>query len=66
MQVEDEELMGGDFEYMKIEEPKRSRKGVSDELHDDIKLSGCRSIGNGSNRTRKRKISWQDQVVLRV
>ncbi|XP_028794003.1 uncharacterized protein LOC114749636 [Neltuma alba] len=64
--VEEEELMG-DIENMKSEEPKRSaRKGACNEEHGDIKLSGCRSMGNGSNRTRKRKISWQDQVALRV
>ncbi|KAI9117182.1 hypothetical protein K1719_011348 [Acacia pycnantha] len=59
--VEEEELMGGDIEHMKSDEPKRSaRKGTSDEI------SACRSMGNGSNRTGKRKISWQDQVALRV
>ncbi|XP_040997935.1 uncharacterized protein LOC121243940 [Juglans microcarpa x Juglans regia] len=47
-----------------------SRKSLlrvgSDEQHNDMKLSICRNIGNGSNRAGKRKISWQDQVALRV
>ncbi|XP_054820901.1 uncharacterized protein LOC129319846 [Prosopis cineraria] len=64
--IEEEELVG-DIGHMKGEERKRStQKGASDEQHSDIKLSGCRNMGNGSNRTGKRKISWQDQVALRV
>ncbi|KAK7291947.1 hypothetical protein RIF29_07518 [Crotalaria pallida] len=65
---EEEELeLLGNTETMKIEEPKRSAQRVaSDEQHNDIKLSVCRNVGDGSNRTGKRKISWQDQVALRV
>ena len=56
--------MQGSVETMKIEEPKKSAlKMLSD---DDIKLSVCRNIGDGSNRAGKRKITWQDQVALRV
>ncbi|KAK7304824.1 hypothetical protein VNO77_42714 [Canavalia gladiata] len=63
---EEEELLG-DIEPMRIEEPKRvAQRGVNEEQHNDIKLSACRNVGNGSNRTVKRKISWQDQVALRV
>ncbi|KAG6625593.1 uncharacterized protein LOC122299511 [Carya illinoinensis] len=49
-------------------EPSRKSllRGGSDEQHNDMKLSICRNIGNGSNRAGKRKISWQDQVALRV
>lgn len=66
MQREEEELQGNS-EAMRIEEPKRSTQRVaSDEQHNDIKLSACRSVGDGSNRAGKRKISWQDQVALRV
>lgn len=56
-------------EEMRIEEPKLSsvRGGVAnDDQHNDIKLSVCRNIGNGSSQAGKRKISWQDQVALRV
>ena len=67
MQREEEELQGNS-EAMRIEEPKRSTQRVAtDEQHSDIKLSAaCRSVGDGSNRAGKRKISWQDQVALRV
>lgn len=58
--------MQGTAEQLKIEEPKKSIfRGLSDDQH-DIKLSVCRNVGDGSNRTGKRKISWQDQVALRV
>ncbi|CAN6450353.1 unnamed protein product [Victoria cruziana] len=54
---------------------KKSRAGVFEAGHsvNDLKLSICRGIvsgvGNGNEgteRTGKRKISWQDQVALRV
>ncbi|WVZ06658.1 hypothetical protein V8G54_020004, partial [Vigna mungo] len=58
MQREEEELQGNS-EPMRIEEPKRSTQRVgSDEQH-NIKLSACRSVGDGANRAGKRKISWQ-------
>ncbi|XP_050386123.1 uncharacterized protein LOC126802500 [Argentina anserina] len=48
-------------------EPNKSiLRGGIDEQHSDMKLLVCRTIGNGSNRTGKRKITWQDQVALRV
>jgi len=47
---------------MRVEEQKR----IIEEQHHDMKLSVCRNVGNGSNSAVKRKISWQDQVVLRV
>ncbi|CAL0307063.1 unnamed protein product [Lupinus luteus] len=63
---EEEELLSNN-EATRIEEPKRNTHRVaSDEQHNDIKLSVCRNIGDGSNRKGKRKISWQDQVALRV
>ncbi|XP_027332577.1 uncharacterized protein LOC113847575 isoform X2 [Abrus precatorius] len=63
---EEEELLG-DVEPMRVEEPKRvAQRGVNEEQHNDIKLPVCRNVGNGANRTVKRKISWQDQVALRV
>ncbi|CAL0330422.1 unnamed protein product [Lupinus luteus] len=62
---EEEELLGNS-EAMRIEEPKSTHRVTSDEQHSDIKLSICRNIGDGSSRTGKRKISWQDQVALRV
>ena len=66
MQREEEELLGN-TEPTKIEEPKRNTlRCMSEELHNDIKLSVCRNVGNGSSKTVKRKISWLDQVALRV
>ncbi|ESW10385.1 hypothetical protein PHAVU_009G204700 [Phaseolus vulgaris] len=62
--TEEEELLG--TEAMRVEEQKRMTPSVIEEQHNDIKLSVCRNVGNGSDRTVKRKISWQDQVVLRV
>ncbi|MED6218812.1 hypothetical protein PIB30_030134 [Stylosanthes scabra] len=63
----EEEELQGNSEPMMIEEPKRStQRVVGDEQQNDIMLSACRNIGDGSNRTGKRKISWQDQVALRV
>ncbi|XP_019453638.1 PREDICTED: uncharacterized protein LOC109355124 isoform X2 [Lupinus angustifolius] len=65
LQREEEELLSN-TEATRIEEPKRNTRVASDEQHNDIKLLVCRNIGDGSNRTGKRKISWQDQVALRV
>ncbi|KAI4344282.1 hypothetical protein L6164_011528 [Bauhinia variegata] len=63
---EEEELLGNN-ESFRMEEPKRNtQRSVIEEQHNDIKLSVCRNVGDGSNRTGKRKISWQDQVALRV
>ncbi|EXB24579.1 hypothetical protein L484_004168 [Morus notabilis] len=42
------------------------RNANTEEQHNDMKLLVCRNIGNGSNRAGKRKITWQDQVALRV
>ncbi|MBA0753824.1 hypothetical protein Gogos_019906 [Gossypium gossypioides] len=63
---EEEELQAMD-NSMRIEEFKKSSiRMASDEQHNDIKISACRNTGNGPNRVGKRKISWQDQVALRV
>ena len=65
MQREEEETLGNN-EFLRMEEAKRSiQRGVREEQH-ELKLSVCRNVGDGSNRTGKRKISWQDQVALRV
>ncbi|URE21491.1 hypothetical protein MUK42_10505 [Musa troglodytarum] len=37
-----------------------------DDVANDLKPSICRDVGRGSNRVAKRKITWQDQVALRV
>lgn len=42
------------------------QRGLNEEQHNDIKLSVCRNLGEGSSRVGKRKITWQDQVALRV
>ncbi|XP_022731250.1 uncharacterized protein LOC111285871 isoform X2 [Durio zibethinus] len=63
---EEEELQAND-NSARIEEFKKSSIKIgSDEQHNDIKISACRNTGNGPNRVGKRKISWQDQVALRV
>ncbi|XWS26238.1 hypothetical protein CRYUN_Cryun26dG0014400 [Craigia yunnanensis] len=63
---EEEELQAND-NSVRVEEFKKSSIRIgSDEQHNDIKISACRNTGNGPNRVGKRKISWQDQVALRV
>ncbi|GAV83206.1 hypothetical protein CFOL_v3_26655 [Cephalotus follicularis] len=63
---EEEELQATD-EPMTLKDLKKSSGiGGCDEQHNDMKLSVCRNVGNGSNRAGKRKITWQDQVALRV
>lgn len=68
--MEEEELQYN-ADPFSIEEPKRSsliKSGNSDDQvnNNDMKLSACRSVGTGPNRSGKRKITWQDQVALRV
>ncbi|GMI88491.1 INO80-BINDING PROTEIN 2B [Hibiscus trionum] len=64
--TEEEELQAND-NSMRIEELKKSSTRIgNDEQHNDIKLSACWNTGNGPNRVGKRKITWQDQVALRV
>lgn len=65
-QQEEEELQFSGEPWRVEELKKTSARGGSDEQLNDMKLAACRSVGNGSNRTGKRKISWQDQVALRV
>ncbi|KAJ4709575.1 Ribosomal RNA small subunit methyltransferase G [Melia azedarach] len=63
----EEEELEFNSEPWRVEESKKSSiRGGGDEQHNDVKLSVCRNIGNGANRAGKRKISWQDQVALRV
>ena len=55
------------YESLRMEEPKNFLiRGRSDEQLNDMKLSICRNVGNGPNQVGKRKISWQDQVALKV
>ncbi|MBA0575160.1 hypothetical protein Golob_027749 [Gossypium lobatum] len=64
--TEEEELQANN-NSMGVEELKRSSLRIgSDEQHNDIKLSACWNTGNGPNRVGKRKITWQDQVALKV
>ncbi|CAL0320125.1 unnamed protein product [Lupinus luteus] len=64
--TEEEELLGN-IEPLRIDESEiLTQTDEDEEQQNDIKLSVCRNLGNGSNRTGKRKISWQDQVALRV
>jgi hypothetical protein len=63
----EEEELEGNNQPMWIEEQKKSaQRVVNEEQHNDIKLSVCRNIGEGSSRAGKRKITWQDQVALKV
>jgi hypothetical protein len=66
--TECDEKLEGDNQSMWIEEQKKNaNRVVNEELHNDTKLSVCRSSGEGSSRVGKRKITWQDQVdQLRV
>lgn len=53
-----------------MEEEEEVQEIIDDQrkdLQNDLKLSLCRNVGDGStNRSGKRKISWQDPVALRV
>ncbi|PON41924.1 ribosomal RNA small subunit methyltransferase G [Parasponia andersonii] len=63
----EEEEFQANLEPFRREEPKKGLlRSVNEEQHNDMKLLVCRNIGNGSNRAGKRKITWQDQVALRV
>lgn len=49
------------------EEEEEVQEIVGKDLHNDLKLSLCRNVGDSStNRSGKRKISWQDPVALSV
>ncbi|KAL5547522.1 hypothetical protein UlMin_002753 [Ulmus minor] len=63
----EEEEMQANLEPLRKEEPKKGLlKTITEEQHNDMKLLACRNIGNGPNRSGKRKITWQDPVALRV
>ncbi|KAL0903495.1 hypothetical protein M5K25_027881 [Dendrobium thyrsiflorum] len=62
----DEEIDSFDVEWENLKMVKLRRSLIEDVMADDLKLSVCRDIGSGSNRSGKRKISWQDQLALRV
>ncbi|KAI3814681.1 hypothetical protein L1987_14325 [Smallanthus sonchifolius] len=52
---------------MEEEEVQESFEDQRKEQQNDLMLSICRNVGDGSaNRSGKRKISWQDPVALRV
>ncbi|MFS7947352.1 hypothetical protein Hanom_Chr06g00547321 [Helianthus anomalus] len=49
------------------EEVQESFDDQRKEQQNDLMLSVCRNVGDGStDRSGKRKISWQDPVALRV
>ncbi|XAR66746.1 hypothetical protein NMG60_11013070 [Bertholletia excelsa] len=62
--ISEEEELQENNEPLRMEEPKKFliRTGTDEQLN-DLKLSTCR---NGPNPGGKRKISWQDPVVLQV
>ncbi|KAF8033746.1 hypothetical protein BT93_C0110 [Corymbia citriodora subsp. variegata] len=67
-QISTEELQIND-QQPRAEEVNRSLgSGEGEELNNDVKLSSFRSKNtvNGLSKVGKRKISWQDQVALRV
>ncbi|XP_068652423.1 uncharacterized protein [Aristolochia californica] len=59
-------------EFQVVWEPLRMDKKLKrcsvegETIANDLNLSICRDVGNGSSRNGKRKITWQDQVALRV
>ncbi|GJZ51482.1 hypothetical protein Tco_0605997 [Tanacetum coccineum] len=59
-----------DLNQISMEEEEEVQEIVEDQrkdLHNDLKLALCRNVGDGStNRSGKRKISWQDPVALSV
>ncbi|XP_022754507.1 uncharacterized protein LOC111302887 [Durio zibethinus] len=63
---EEEELQANDNPVGIEEFKKGSIRIGSDEQHNDIKILAYRNSRNGPNRVGKRRISWQDQVALRV
>ncbi|KAJ0681499.1 hypothetical protein HanPI659440_Chr16g0636671 [Helianthus annuus] len=56
-----------DLNQISMEEVQESFDDQRKEQQNDLMLSVCRNVGDGStNRSGKRKISWQDPVALRV
>ncbi|XP_023516535.1 uncharacterized protein LOC111780386 [Cucurbita pepo subsp. pepo] len=64
--IEEEELQTRYEPLSAVELKKSLLRGGNDERQNDIKILACRGIGDGPSRAGKRKISWQDQVALRV
>ncbi|KAL5980463.1 hypothetical protein ACLOJK_028371 [Asimina triloba] len=62
----DEFQLGGSWEHVGVKKKKLKWPLVErrDVMGSDLKQSVCRDVGNGSNRSGKRKISWQDQLTL--
>lgn len=67
LQREEEEEVQVNVESVGVEQQQQQQmksviRGGNDDQLSDMKLSVCRN----PNRAGKRKISWQDQVALRV
>ncbi|KAK8953180.1 hypothetical protein KSP40_PGU010268 [Platanthera guangdongensis] len=60
---EETDPFGAEREDLKME---KLRRFEASSMADDLKLSVCREIGSSSNRLGKRRVSWQDQLALRV
>ncbi|KAK8918552.1 hypothetical protein KSP39_PZI020966 [Platanthera zijinensis] len=60
---EETDPFGAEWEDMKME---KLRRFEASSMADDLKLSVCREIGSSANRLGKRRVSWQDQLALRV
>uniref|UniRef100_A0A1D1ZE78 Protein CRT10 n=1 Tax=Anthurium amnicola TaxID=1678845 RepID=A0A1D1ZE78_9ARAE len=54
------------WEPLPIERSSRRYLSEGDVPGGDLKLSVCRDVQSGSSRPGKRKISWQDQLALKV
>ncbi|KAI3423754.1 uncharacterized protein J3R85_010751 [Psidium guajava] len=67
-QISTEELQINDQQPRSEEVNRSLGTGEGEELNNDVKLSSFRtkSTANGLSKVGKRKISWQDQVALRV
>ncbi|KAK4765157.1 hypothetical protein SAY86_026247 [Trapa natans] len=63
----DEEELQNNTEFLGIEDARGSSfLEANEEQLDSVTLPACRNVKNGVDRGGKRKITWQDQVALRV
>ena len=63
--AEEMEGIHADWEPLKVDKFQRCSVDGEVVVH-DLNLSIFKDVGNGSGHVNKRKISWRDQVALRV
>lgn len=66
LKLGEEEDLQESYDVSKCEEPNNIFSGGNEDQLNDLKLSICRNVETVPSRTGKRKISWQDQVALKV